>query len=433
MSNQQPPRKTPSQPNGVRTNNSGHAKKARSTRSNSTNKTPTPTASDGYAMGSYDNEPVQETIATPSWMRSTPAEGAVPQSPSSPVAGGPAYSSPLVPTAPASRTNMVAPVPFHLHPFAPSGAPTGPMPPMNGYPSMTSPGPMGLSGMPAPIPVGMPPNAGAFGVNPIGPAYSQGFGPTSASAPPQVASQDTIARILALQHANSSMSQSNTPQFAAAAASSAQTPVFPSASSNPHLATPVGNPFAAPTGSMPMAHPIQSAPPGAIQPSLFPTGVQTSPPKPGAATPIFLDHLLPPQQPAMQHPQQQQQMDLKLWMDQFKVATQAPAPRANGVPMPTSSTAQMHHHQPHHFGNPQPTDSLYQLQQQMTSSGQGKPVQLTLSNEGHIKVTGPSAADMLFEPPSPSRSHLKTSGKNIPNPRTAQIHAHHNYGVPAQP
>jgi hypothetical protein len=106
-----------------------------------------------------------------------------------------------------------------------------------------------------------------------------------------------------------------------------------------------------------------------------------------------------------------------------------PATRANG-----SSThhQQQHAHQPHGYHSGHSSDSLYQLQQQM-ATGTGKPVQLSVSNEGLIKVTGPAAADILFEPPSPSRSHLKTSGKNVPNPRAAPIHAHHNYGVPAQP
>jgi len=390
-------------------------------------------------MGSYDNEPTAGPVSTPSWMRRTPAEGAIDQSPASPLAPSVAPSpSSNVAT---SRSEMLAPIPFHLTPFGTVPNNTGMAP----FAPNIVPAPLSLAPL---VPgVGVPPHhhpqagPGAFGVNLMAPGFSQAGYMPPASAPPSLAPtatqaqhQDAIARILALQHANSSISQTTTPVSAYSSAprhgnpadfsrnlpeltsggisAPFSPPQQPSAQMVPNPVFPppsVGNPFAAvssTSNAMLVPNNTAGANPVAqmsIAPSnpFPPPGGPTLPSANGVNHDFSLDHLLPMQQ-AVQSTRQS--------MELFRPAQQ-----------PSSRS-------------PAPTDApLWQLQQQFIA-GPGKPVQLIVSSDGSLKVANPpnNSADFLFEP-SPAANRLKTSGKNLPPPRTSPIYAHHNYGVPAQP
>jgi hypothetical protein len=404
---------------GVKQNNQGHAKKARPNRSNSQTKPPAVKESDCYAMGSYDNDPVVEPASTPSWMRSASTELPITQSPSSPTYP----ASPATPSI-ASRTNVVAPVPFHLPTYGTSTS----TPMLAPFAQNMNNGSMSIPSMVAPPMV----NNGAFGVNSMTPAtgfpHHTSYMAPPASAPPSLAptstpqhTQDAIARILALQQTTASMTPSM--DFS----SPHQQPTFDNQNSvnfsrnlqevqrncgplpqtnmaPPMFPTPIGNPFAAmsPAATTPIQQqkPIQSITASSPFAAAAPQQQQQQQHTNGTA--VSLEHLMSMQQQLNQTRQS---------MDQFK-------------PQPSSRAS------------PVASDSLWQLQQQF-STGTGKPVQLSVSSDGTLKVANghsSSNADFLFEPAPPANNRpIKTSGKHIPSPRSAPIHAHHNYGVPAQP
>jgi hypothetical protein len=178
--------------------------------------------------------------------------------------------------------------------------------------------------------------------------------------------------------------------------------------------THVGNPFAAmtpatstPTNVVGMSMPMQQQKPiqSITASSPFAASSQQQQQQQQQhtnGTAVSLEHLMS---------MQQQMNQTRQSMDQFK-------PQSSSRTTPVAS------------------DSLWQLQQQF-STGPGKPVQLSVSSDGTLKVAnGHSShnADFLFEPAPPANNRpVKTSGKHIPSPRSAPIHAHHNYGVPAQP
>jgi len=349
----QPPRKAPSQP-GLKQVAQGHAKKARPNRSNSQSKPPVVKATDGYAMGSYDNEISSEPTSTPSWMRDGVSDAASAKIPSSP--SFPASPSPALPP---SSNHLVAPVPFHL----PNYVSTGPTAPLPNFVQNYNVTPLAMPPvLPPPGLVPLHPHANSVTTTPLGSTFPNGFMAPPASAPPSshpLQTQDAIARILALQQANASMSTSSSPlSFAAPPDSSNQNSV----NFSRNFAE-VEQSRSSPTPSLPhsaaVVNPFNSAPIG-------PSSVQTSPPKAVTASSPF-------------------------------------APAHAG-----SFSSESHRAQ-------------YQLDKLFCTS---KPATATLAS-GH-------AADFLFDT-QPSRVPLMSSGKHASSPRGGNIHAHHNFGVPAQP
>lgn len=371
-------------------------KKARPRRSSSHNQGKAPLASDadGYAMGSYDNEPIDETSDAPSWieLRGIPD----PRN-----RGGISLtSSPQSPNVP---QDMVAPIPFHLHslsgvpssmpgsPFAPSlHGSTGVLP---GMPHMTPTLPHG------PI---MPHSENGYGMNHHPSMNPYGQMPPAASAPPSLAPvqqhSDAIARILALQQANAMPSNSNESLNGSGLSSStgSMNGTAHHMNGNAHNTNfghhhPMGGlhqPF--PSFDMPRTmSPSMSAPPTShnmsTPPIPFPQyGVSAFPSAPSSVAPFqpqFPFHMPPPQQTLQQQPQ--------------------PQARSNLVSL----------------------DHLMLLQQpkQQTPPIQSPPA---------VFQASPTYQDASAA--ANRHSTLKSSNKGIPSPRN-NIHAHHNFGVPAQP
>lgn len=332
-------------------------KKARPRRSSSHNhgKAPLSAEDDGYAMGSYDNEPIEEGSATPSWVMNTATES---KSPSSPLT-----SAPQSPNAP---QEMIAPIPFHLHTL--SGVPSA-MPPSTFAPLHSSNGHSSHM-TPTMPPLGHFPPTMAYPQGPAMPAFGQ---LPPASAPPSLAPgqqhSDAIARILALQQANSlplnasNSSSSSGGHMLNSSNGYAQPPNFVpigfdmprtmSPGTGTNVSTPP-MPFFSPSGpNMPLHNPFMHVPPPHVSsPSL------SAPPAFGAA-PIF-----PP-------------------------PTSMGVPNKNGYIMQTPP-----------------------------------PVFTVPSQSPTIPVYHDASAA--------AQRHLKTSNKTVPSPRN-NIHAHHNFGVPAQP
>lgn len=350
----QPPRKAPSQP-GLKQVAQGHAKKARPSRSNSQSKPPVVKATDGYAMGSYDNEISSEPTSTPSWMRDSASDSANAKIPSSP-----SFPASPSPTLPPSSNNLLAPVPFHLPNYVSSG-PGAPLPNFVQNYNVT---PLAMPPvLPPPGLVPLHPQANSVTTTPLGSTFPNGFMVPPASAPPSshpMQTQDAIARILALQQANASMSTSSSPlSFAAPPESSNQNSV----NFSRNFAE-VEQSRSSPTPSLPhsatVVNPFNTAP-------IAPSSVQTSPPKAVTASSPF----------AVQSPSAPQRGQSRL--DEVFLMSAAAKPG----PMVTT-----------------------------THRGQG--------------------ADFLFDT-QPSRVPLMSSGKHASSPRGGNIHAHHNFGVPAQP
>lgn len=452
----------------------GHAKKPRPHRSKSQSKPPAVADDDSYAMGSYDNEPIVDAVSTPSWRRSPPNGSSDAPSPVSPMSQlNPATGAPH--SAPGAshhhvphHNNVLAPIPFHLNPYGAPMAPPPPLAAMHGAPPLLPPSLLGSSGAIPPPPASngtyphpmIPfsssntPNNAATGISGVG--GPGGMVAPPASAPPLARSnsqhmhqipqngvsnptpvphstdehQATIARILALQkannasaptahHANGSISAVST---IGASGVPSTTPVVPSphvpngfmpiSSHTPPVSHNVSNPFFSGPPAPSASVPVMSSTHGQLhdtsqhaypsEPFTESSASRTPASSHGNTTSVSLDHLL-----GMQQQVQQTQQSI----EQLKLSSQ-----------------------PHSINNPHMPSSisLWQLQQQL-HMGPGKPVQLTVSGDGALKVSHPrNAVDQLFEAPT-TRQPLKTSSKGIPAPRTTPIHAHHNYGLPAQP
>lgn len=331
-------------------------KKARPRRSSSHNhgKAPLSSEDDGYAMGSYDNEPVEEGSATPSWVMNSATES---KSPSSPLT-----SAPQSPNAP---QEMIAPIPFHLHTLSgvPSAMPNPSFAPLhssNGHSHMT----------PTMPPLGHFPPTMAFNQGPGMSSFGQ---MPPASAPPSLAPaqqhSDAIARILALQQANS------LPLNASSSSSS----------SGGHLMN-SSNGYAQPP---PNFVPIGFDMPRTMSPTAAGNNVSTPP------VPFF-----PPSNMPMHNP--------------FMPMHAAPP----HVSSPSLSAPPAFHAAPIF---PQPAVG-------------------GVNKNGFVMQSPPPIFTVPQSPTTPTyhdasaaaQRHLKTSNKSVPSPRS-NIHAHHNFGVPAQP
>lgn len=370
-------------------------KKARPRRSSSHNHGKAPLASehDGYAMGSYDNDVIDDSTSTPSWVANSASES---QSPVSPANGASATSN--------APHDMVAPIPFHLHTLSgvPSAMPGAPFSTLNNSTgSMAPPGmslaPYGASSSPFSTP--------SYGQMPLA--------PPAASAPPNLAPaqnnhQDAIARILALQQANMTFDdRSQATNYAG------------------HV------PFR-PHGTVSPMGAAASVPPAAVStPPFFPPA--SVPINPFATTPT--SHVAPVlgnATPSVSAP------------PSFGSPHIFPNYSASALPLnPSLASAPLTNHvAPNHVASTNTAPTLTNGGNRSLNSSNGVPLSLDHLLGKHVMIT--PLEQQRTTPPSPAPYHdasaaaarhsqLKSSNKSIPNTRTNNIHAHHNFGVPAQP